>query len=178
MRKFFKVMALITSMALCITGCGASEQATVEKEEVATNTSTETEYDRETVFQVSLLQGLTFGDYHGSVSVADLKKRGDIGIGTFDGLNGELIAVDGKVYRAAGDGSVEEVSDDTMIPFSNVSFFDEDIREALEGVDDIAALQEILNQKVSELVYCFGKKPEINGGSIIVNGVSAFFATL
>ncbi len=35
-----------------------------------------------------------------------------------------------------------------------------------------------LDQKVSELVYCFGKKPEINGGSIIVNGVSAFFATL
>ena len=151
MRKFFKVMALITSLALCFTGCGASEQATEEKEEVATNTSTEPEYDRETVYQVSLLQGLTFGDYHGSVSVADLKKRGDIGIGTFDGLNGELIAVDGKVYRAAGDGSVEEVSDDTMIPFSNVSFFDEDIKEALEGVDDIAALQEILNQKVSEL---------------------------
>lgn len=35
-----------------------------------------------------------------------------------------------------------------------------------------------LDQKVSEVVYCFGKNPEINGDRLIVNGVSAFFATL
>jgi acetolactate decarboxylase len=124
MKNIKKAVALIISMSLCLTGCGAKEQAAVETEEIDTNISTNTsiasEYDRETIYQVSLLQGLTFGDYNGSVSVADLKKRGDIGIGTFEGLNGELIAIDGKVYRAAGDGSVEEVSDDTLIPFSNV----------------------------------------------------------
>lgn len=38
-----------------------------------------------------------------------------------------------------------------MIPFSNVSFFDEDVKDTLDGVDDITALQDILNQKVSEL---------------------------
>ena len=151
MKKFGKVVALITVVSLCLTGCGAKEQAKDNTEEAATNTNAVAEYDRETVYQVSLLQGLTFGDYHGSVSVADLKKRGDIGIGTFDGLNGELIAVDGKVYRAAGDGSVEEVSDDTMIPFSNVTFFDEDVKDILNGVNDINALQDKLNQKVSEL---------------------------
>ena len=151
MKKFGRVVALVTAISLCLTGCGAKEQATDNTEEVATYTSAVAEYDRETVYQVSLLQGLTFGDYHGSVSVADLKKRGDIGIGTFDGLNGELIAVDGKVYRAAGDGSVEEVSADTMIPFSNVTFFDEDVKDILNGVNDINALQDKLNQKVSEL---------------------------
>ena len=151
MKNIKKVVALITSMTLCMTGCGAKGQANVETEDIATNTSVYSGVDRETIYQVSLLQGLTFGDYNGSVSVADLKKRGDIGIGTFEGLNGELIAVDGKVYRAAGDGSVEEVSDDTLIPFSNVSFFDEDVKDTLNGVDDITALQDILNQKVSEL---------------------------
>ena len=151
MKKIKRVVALITSMCLCLTGCGAKKQADVETEEISNNTSIDSEYDRETIYQVSLLQGLTFGEYNGSVSVADLKKRGDIGIGTFEGLNGELIAIDGKVYRAAGDGSVEEVSDDTLIPFSNVSFFDEDVKDTLNGVDDITALQDILNQKVSEL---------------------------
>ena len=151
MKKIKRVVALITSMCLCLTGCGVKKQADVETEEITNNTSIDSEYDRETIYQVSLLQGLTFGDYNGSVSVADLKKRGDIGIGTFEGLNGELIAIDGKVYRAAGDGSVEEVSDDTLIPFSNVSFFDEDVKDTLNGVDDITALQDILNQKVSEL---------------------------
>ena len=151
MKKIKRVVALITSMCLCLTGCGVKKQADVETEEITNNTSIDSEYDRETIYQVSLLQGLTFGDYNGSVSVADLKKRGDIGIGTFEGLNGELIAIDGKVYRAAGDGSVEEVSDDTLIPFSNVSFFDEDVKDILNGVNDINALQDKLNQKVSEL---------------------------
>ena len=32
----------------------------------------------EVINQVSLLQGLTFGDYTGSVTVAELKKMGDI----------------------------------------------------------------------------------------------------
>ena len=44
--------------------------------------------NNEVINQVSLLQGLTFGDYTGSVTVAELKKMGDIGIGTFDKLNG------------------------------------------------------------------------------------------
>ena len=38
--------------------------------------------DRETLYQVSLLQGLTLGDYRGIVSVGTLKGKGDTGIGT------------------------------------------------------------------------------------------------
>jgi len=107
--------------------------------------------DRETVYQVSLLQGLTFGDYHGSVSVADLKKQGDIGIGTFDALNGELIMLDGVVYRAAHDGSIEEVADNETIPFSNVTFFDADESLELASVANVDALKAELDKKVAEL---------------------------
>ena len=78
----------------------------------------DTQANRETIYQVSLLQGLTLGDYNGSVSVADLKANGDTGIGTFDGLNGELIMSDGVVYRGLSDGSVEVVADDETIPFA------------------------------------------------------------
>ena len=35
------------------------------------------------------------------MTVAELARRGDLGLGTFDALDGELIAVDGVVYRAA-----------------------------------------------------------------------------
>ena len=65
----------------------------------------------------------------------ELKQYGDTGIGTFDKLNGELIMLDGEVYRAAGDGRVEIVSDDETIPFSVVTFMDADeiIRSPLVG---------------------------------------------
>ena len=48
----------------------------------------QTTADRETIFRVSLLQGLTLDDYYGSVTVKELKEKGDTGIGTFEGVNG------------------------------------------------------------------------------------------
>lgn len=127
-------LAVLVSMA----GCSKTEQA---------NDSV----DREVIYQVSLLQGLTFGDYHGSVLAGELKKKGDTGIGTFDGLNGELIMVDGVIYRAPGEGAVEEVKDEETIPFSNVTFFDADETWSIENVADFDALRKILDAKVSEL---------------------------
>ena len=42
------------------------------------------------MYQVFLLQGLTNGDYNGSVTLKELKQHGDIGIGTFDGFRMRL----------------------------------------------------------------------------------------
>ena len=106
---------------------------------------------REVINQVSLLQGLTFGDYNGSVPVGQLKELGDTGIGTFDALNGELIMLKGIVYRAAHDGTIEAVADDETVPFSNVTFFDTDEVVKLNGIDGINVLKSELDRKVSEL---------------------------
>ncbi|WP_051588819.1 acetolactate decarboxylase [Ruminococcus sp. NK3A76] len=111
----------------------------------------DTQADRETIYQVSLLQGLTLGDYNGSVSVADLKANGDTGIGTFDGLNGELIMSDGVVYRGLSDGSVEVVADDETIPFANVTFFDADEQEDVSGIATIADIKALLDERVEKL---------------------------
>lgn len=41
------------------------------------------------LFQVALLHSLMLGNYEGTISAAELKKHGDFGLGTFDGLDGE-----------------------------------------------------------------------------------------
>ena len=105
---------------------------------------------RDVIYQVSLLQGLINGDYYGSVSVGELKQHGDTGIGTFNGLNGELIMLDGEVYRAAGDGSVEVVSDDETIPFSVVTFLDADETKKLNEIPDFDTLHNKLNHMVQQ----------------------------
>jgi len=81
--------------------------------------------DLRTLFQVSLLQALCQGDYEGHLPISELKRHGDIGLGTFEGLDGELIMLDGIVYRASADGSVSIVEDDST-PFACVTFMDED----------------------------------------------------
>lgn len=148
MKKRLILTALTLAAVLSLTACSSSkkEEDVTEKAKTAEETKT----DRETLFQVSLLQGLTFGDYYGSITAAELKQNGDTGLGTFDGLDGEMIVLDGVVYKAKSDGSVEAVSDDETIPFSNVTFFDEDETEDIESVADIDELKGLLNEKIEQ----------------------------
>ena len=81
------------------------------------------------LFQVGTLNSLMMGDYHGSVSVKDLLKEGNVGIGTYDGLDGEAIIVNGKAYDGRADGKVYEMNDNDTLPFSTVSHFDENVEE-------------------------------------------------
>ena len=106
--------------------------------------------DRDTLAQVSLLQGLTLGDYHGSITAEELKKHGDTGIGTFDALNGELLMLNGVIYRAAGDGSVEVVPDDETIPFANVTFFDTDVRTRVKNISGISSVKAYMDKKAEK----------------------------
>lgn len=106
--------------------------------------------NRDVIYQVSLLQGLAYGDYRGSVTIKELKDHGDIGIGTFNGLNGELIMLDGNVYRASSDGSVALVADCETTPFAVVKYMDTDTTKHLENIPDCHALYNELNQLVAE----------------------------
>ena len=147
---------LCTAMLFILSGCSANApetQTAVQNEPQVQLKEQTAETDRETIFQVSLLQGLTLGDYYGSVTVKDLKEKGDTGIGTFEGVNGELIMLDGEVYRAKSDGSVEVAPDEETIPFSNVTFFDADTTEEISAVANINDLKAYLNGKIEE----FGK---------------------
>lgn len=137
MKKFICLCLAIVCVVACL-GCETANPARSEQQ------------NRDVIYQVSLLQGLTLGDYYGSITVAELKQHGDIGIGTFDALNGELIMVDGVVYRAAGDGSVEVVSDEETIPFSNVTFMDADLTRSLNGGMEYDTLLAELDRLIAE----------------------------
>ena len=161
MKKFikgikFQRIGIVLAMSVLLTACGNSNDKSTGTES-ANSGSTESAASsdsstggRDVINQVSLLQGLTFGDYNGSVPVSQLKKLGDIGIGTFDALNGELIMLEGTVYRAASDGTIEVVPDDEKIPFANVTFFDSDEVIKLNNIDNVNTLKAELDKKVNE----------------------------
>ena len=107
--------------------------------------------ENETIYQVALLQSLAMGYFDGSVSVKDLKTHGDTGIGTFEGLDGEMIVLDGVVYRADENCDIHIMKDKDKIPFSNVTFFESDFSLRFINVADKAALEKILNEKVDKL---------------------------
>ncbi len=80
----------------------------------------------DSMYQVSLMQAFMHGEYDGVISVGDFKKHGDIGLGTFEGVNGEMIVLDGVVYQAAANGSINVVPDNETIPFATITQFDVD----------------------------------------------------
>ena len=150
-----KIAAVLLSAAMIVpfASCSAQQQPESKKEaesSKAVETAKEAENNRETIYQVALLQSLTQGYYDGIIKVSELKQHGDTGIGTFEGVNGEMIVLDGKVYQALGDGTVKEADDNETVPFSNVTYFDKDLSATLSQTNDINALKESLNKTVNE----------------------------
>ena len=45
----------------------------------------------DSMHQVSMMQSFMHGAYDGIITVGQLKANGDTGLGTFDGVNGEMI---------------------------------------------------------------------------------------
>lgn len=76
-----------------------------------------------TLFQVSTSAALVEGLFQGAVRVEQIKEHGDFGLGTFVDLDGEMVVLDGGVYRLAADGSVTEVEDSRLIPYAVVTHF-------------------------------------------------------
>ena len=63
------------------------------------------EHEPHVLFQASTIGALLDGAYDGDVSFAELAEHGDLGLGTLNALDGEMIALDGRFYRADVDGA-------------------------------------------------------------------------
>lgn len=90
-------------------------------------------HDAHVLFQASTIGALLDGAYDGDLSFAELAGQGDLGLGTLNGLDGEMIALDGGFYRADVDGRVNPVSPAERTPFAVVTRFDPAIEEQIGG---------------------------------------------
>jgi len=93
-----------------------------------------------TMFQVSTVTALVEGIYQGAVRVATLREHGDLGLGTFEGLDGEMVIVDGHFFQVRSDGSVREVDDNVLSPFAIITGFAAESAVTLNHCPDLAHL--------------------------------------
>jgi acetolactate decarboxylase len=78
----------------------------------------ETSAKSDEVFVVSTVGALMEGVYGGVISCGELRKHGNFGLGSFEGLDGELIVLDGKVYKATADEKVATVDDAAQVTYA------------------------------------------------------------
>lgn len=90
------------------------------------------------------------GYSRGVVTVGELLQHGDIGLGTYEDVNGEMIMLDGCCYRATDDGTVVKADKDMGVPFAAVTRFTEVPALELGAVGDIEELKQIMDLKIEE----------------------------
>jgi acetolactate decarboxylase len=84
------------------------------------------------VFQASTISALLDGAYEGDVTFAELASRGDFGIGTLNGCDGEMVAIEGSFLRADTKGRIEAVDPEAKTPFAVLTNFEARHRLVLE----------------------------------------------
>ena len=120
---------LVWALAALLAGCGQAPAGAAQ--------------DTDTLTQVSTYPALQRGQFGGETTFAQLAQRGDFGLGTFDGLDGEMIALDGVFYQATADGAVRVADKALTTPFADVSFFHSSqqltISQPLQSLDELKA---------------------------------------
>src|SRR3954466_1427059 len=93
-----------------------------------------------TLYHVSTSTALVEGIYQGAVRVGTLREHGDLGLGTFEDLDGEMVVLDGRFFQVRSDGSVRECGDDVLSPFAVVTRFVPDATDTLDHCTDLSQL--------------------------------------
>jgi len=99
---------------------------------------------KNTLTQISTIDALLVGAYDGQMTLAELSRHGNFGLGTFDALDGEMIALDGEIWQAKSDGTLHRPEPDETTPFAALINFDADQTATLtEPLTDEALRAEI-----------------------------------
>lgn len=100
------------------------------------------------LFQASTIAALLEGAYEGDLSFAELAEHGDLGLGTLNGLDGEMVALDGGFFRADVEGRVTPIPLEARTPFAVVTRFEPVIDTVVEGALDHEALLTRLDELI------------------------------
>jgi len=100
------------------------------------------------LYQSSTMGALLDGVYDGDVTIADILRHGDFGLGTFNHLDGEMVILDGICYHLRADGSATVADDADRTPFAAVTRFKADhtlvFTEPTNRADTIARIDSLI----------------------------------
>jgi len=84
------------------------------------------------IYLCAPVNALVEGIYEENIPLSQVTEHGDFGLGTFHELDGEMVILDGIIYRIAADGSVTVMDETALTPFACVTFFQPMCSDRLE----------------------------------------------
>lgn len=109
------------------------------------------------VSQFATLSALMDGVYDSEFTCAEVARRGDLGLGTFERLDGEMVVVDGTIYQVTIDGSVHRVPGAMRTPFATVTRFRPEQTVKTTSAIPLAGLEAVLDHLCPDpdAIYAF-----------------------
>lgn len=101
------------------------------------------------VYQYSTVNALLEGVYDGEMTCRQLLQHGNFGLGTFNALDGEMVVIDGAVYKIRSDGKAYRAGGGEMTPFAVVTAFEPNMIFTIEH-DGEPTLEQLLEFKVPD----------------------------
>jgi len=101
--------------------------------------------------QVGVIDALLAGGYDGSLTLGELRRLGDIGLGTFDALDGEMVVLDGVVHQVLASGKVARPADALTTPFAQVTRMPDPVGLDLPAGLDLKAVEARLDAALGDL---------------------------
>ena len=105
--------------------------------------------DPATLTQFSTIEALMAGAYDGQVTCQELLSHGDLGLGTFDKLDGEMTVLNGKIYQVKTDGQVYTPAPQLTTPFAEIVRFTPEISLAVKPGTDFPGLEKLINEALA-----------------------------
>lgn len=127
--------------------------------------------DQDALFQVSTFEALQNGRMQGVMTVGDLMGHGNTGLGTFDGLDGEMTVIDGVCYQITSDGKVHVSNSTYTTPFADIVYFHEDRKIEVAGSSNFTELENALQAKFTDRNIFYMIKVHATFDSITVRSV-------
>lgn len=101
------------------------------------------------VRQVGTITALAAGAYGGTESIEDLERQGDLGLGTFDALDGEMVVLDGEVWRVPVDGVPVRAEPTETTPFAQVIPFDPELEATIDEPTTCEDLPALIDEQIA-----------------------------
>ena len=106
------------------------------------------------VYLSAPVTALMKGIYRERTTIAEVKRHGDFGLGTFNSLDGEMMLLDNVAYQLRTDGLTSVVAENVGTPFACAAFFNPLSVEEVRSEMDYPAFKALLGRLIpSENIF-------------------------
>lgn len=137
---------------LILTSCNHKEQKELEFQ------NSKTVQNQDLFYHYSIWYAFVNKVFEGDLTVQELKTKGDIGLGSYTKLDGELVMLDGIPYQVTEDGKVSVPKDDAKIVYVNATYFEKDLGFNVSEKVNYDDLREEINKKLPSKNMFYGFK--------------------